>query len=107
MTAGEFAEIFEPFWGNRRPMSQPPRVTASMKFIREVQHALDVADDDKAREAADWIVDKMERFGARTARMVFDAEGNGPQCSWCGTIWPLCGHHHQSEVVEDAEEQDE
>lgn len=64
----------------------------------EVREALHIEDDDRAREAADWIIDKMERFGARSAEGVFDLQGNGPKCSWCGMIWPLCGHHHQSEV---------
>ena len=24
------------------------------------------------------------------------ADGSGPECSLCGTLWPLCGHHHMS-----------
>lgn len=98
---GEFAEIMQ--WAestppNRPVMSHPPRVVASSIFIREVKAALNIDDDDEARNAADWIVDKMERYGARAAEGVFDLKGNGPKCSWCGMIWPLCGHHHQSEV---------
>ena len=92
----EFSEIMQSTGESRPVMSVPPRVIASAKFIREVQRELDIADDDRAREAADWIIDKMERFGAYTARRVFDLEGNGPQCSCCGGIWPLCGHHHQA-----------
>lgn len=87
----------------RPVMSHPPRLVASAKFIREVRHALDIADDEKAREVADWAIDKMERFGARTAQAVFDMEGNGPMCSWCGTTWPLCGHHHQAQAIDDEE----
>lgn len=87
---------------NRPVMSRPPRVVASTAFIREVAHKLDwPVDSVGAREVADWIVDKMERFGARTAQGVIDLNGNGPVCSWCGVIWPLCGHHHQSEVLAD------
>lgn len=102
MSAGEFDEIMQWSSGVKRPvMAPPPPVVATSKFIREVRAALGIADDDRAREAADWIVDKMERFGASTAEPVFDMQGNGPRCSWCGTIWPLCGHHHQSEVMAD------
>ncbi len=100
----EFDEILQVAEDSVRPdrpvMSHPPRLVASAKFIREVRHALDITDDDKARHAADWVIDKMERFGARTAEGVFDMKGNGPKCSWCGVIWPLCGHHHQSEVID-------
>jgi hypothetical protein len=98
---GEFDGVMQ--WApetptNRPPMSYPPRVVASSAFIREVKQALNIEDDNQARDAADWIIDKMERFGARTAEGVFDLKGNGPKCSWCGMIWPLCGHNHQSEV---------
>lgn len=94
----EFKEIFEPEAGGRALMSKPPRVRASKKLIREVAEALHIQDEDAAREAADWIADKMERFGARTAQGVFGLHGNGPFCSWCGAVWPLCGCAHLSEV---------
>lgn len=106
----EFSEILQVAENAdpRRPlMSLPPRLVASRKFILEVRDALHIEDDDQAREAADWIIDKMERFGARTAEGVFDLQGNGPKCSWCGMIWPLCGHHHQSEVTFDDDEPDD
>ncbi len=86
-------------------MSVPPRVKASKKLILEVRDALGL-DDDAAVKAADWIADKMERFGAFSAHMSFDAEGNGPQCSWCGMVWPLCGHHHLSGWGDDEPEDD-
>lgn len=101
---GEFEGILQ--YADTRPnrpvTSRPPRVIASSAFIREVAHKLELpVDSDRAREVADWVVDKMERFGARTAQGVFDLKGNGPVCSWCGVIWPLCGHYHQSEVATD------
>lgn len=96
-TSGEFADIFEPE-PPRALMARPPRATASKKLIREVAAALHLENEDAAREAADWIADKMERFGARTARGVIDLDGTGPVCSWCSAIWPLCGCHHLSEV---------
>lgn len=100
----EFEGIFEPS-GSRPLMSRPPRVRASKKLIREVSSALHLDDDDAARDAADWIADKMERFGARTAEGVIDLNGNGPVCSWCKSIWPLCGCSHLSEVHFDDEEE--
>ncbi len=99
----EFAGIFEPT-GSRPVMSKPPRMTASKEFVREVAIVLDGVED--ATALADWVADKMERFGARTARPVFDMDGNGPQCSWCGQIWPLCGDHHLSEALPDEGEED-
>lgn len=104
---GEFSGIIEDTGQTRPVMSVPSRLIASVKFIRQVQDGLGIADDDRAREAADWVLDKMERFGAYTARPVFDMDGNGPQCSWCGAIWPLCGHHHQAyQPGEDDEQAD-
>lgn len=106
----EFSEILQVADDGRSPralMSVPPRLVASKKFILQVRDALHIEDDDQAREAADWIIDKMERFGARSAEPVFDLQGNGPKCSWCGMIWPLCGHHHQSEVKFDDDESDD
>lgn len=95
-TNGEFTEIMEhPGDGSRPVMSRPPTHQASKKFILDVRDALEL-DDDQALKASDWIIDKMERFGAYYARPVFLMDGTGPCCSWCGTIWPLCGHHHQS-----------
>lgn len=103
---GEFEAIFEGESGSRPLMSRPPRVIASAKFIREVRDALGIEDDDRAREAADWIADKMERFGAHMARPVFyaDGDGSGPLCSWCGAAWPICGHHHLSAAIHEDDE---
>ena len=97
--AGEFSHIFLPY--DPRPvMTRPPRTRASRKFVVEVREALGLSDDE-ADDAADWIADKMERFGASFSQPVFDMDGNGPMCSFCGAIWPLCGHHHLSGVSND------
>ena len=96
----EFAGIMQPAPGtpDTRPvMSKPPRYVASREFVREVADVLDRAASPD--EVADWVIDKMERFGALMAEPMFDTEGNGPICSWCKTIWPLCGHHHQSQRI--------
>lgn len=94
----EFEGIFEPNRGDRPVMSRPPKVEASVKFIHEVRDML--ADTEGvATDVADWIADKMERFGARTAEPVFTMNGAGPVCSWCHVVWPLCGHHHMSTVL--------
>lgn len=98
----EFEGIFAP-QGTRKPMSRPPEMLASRGFIREVAEM--VADRwPDSTAVADWIAGKMERFGARTAQPVFDMDGSGPICSWCGAFWPLCGHHHLSEVLDESEE---
>lgn len=97
----EWEEIFQP--GHKRPvMSIPPRMLATSKFVNEVRAELDL-DPEVAEKVADWVADKMERFGARMAQPVFDMDGNGPICSWCTTIWPLCGHHHLSLAVRDGD----
>lgn len=97
----EWEGIFLPSDTHRAVMSMPPRMRASRLFVREVADSLDL-DDDAALQAADWIADKMERFGAAFAQPVFDMDGNGPICSWCTTIWPLCGHHHLSAMLTEA-----
>lgn len=99
----EWSEIFFEGPASRPVMSVPPKVVATKKFITEVRDALDLDDDTKATLAADWIADKMERFGASMAEPVFDMDGNGPVCSWCKVIWPLCGHQHQSVILHDDE----
>lgn len=96
----EFKGIMQiaPGHGGKRPvMSMPLRVVASRAFVREVADVLDRASSPD--EVADWVVDKMERFGALMAEPMFDTNGNGPICSWCKELWPLCGHHHQSQRI--------
>ena len=100
----EWSGIFLPT-AERAVMSKPPRTQASALFVREVRDTLGL-DDDTATRVADWAVDKMERFGAAFAQPVFDMDGNGPICSWCTTIWPLCGHHHQSAMVDEEADRD-
>lgn len=100
MSTSEFEGIFLAGNGTRAPMSKPPRMKATKRFIREVQDALGIPDE-RATEAADWVVNKMERYGAYFAEPVFDMDGNGPKCSFCGMIWPLCGHHHMSGALGD------
>lgn len=98
----EFAGIFLTPGGSRPLMSVPPQMRASKLFIREVRDELNL-DNERAESAADWIADKMERYGALFARPVFDMDGNGPQCSFCSMPWPLCGHHHLSGECDDEE----
>lgn len=93
----EFEGIFLP-QPDRAVMSRPPREMASSKFIYQVRTACDL-DDATAERVADWAADWHERLGAAGARPVFDMDGCGPLCSWCGVIWPLCGHHHLSEAT--------
>ena len=89
--------------GNRAVMSRPPRYIATKVLVNEVADMLD--QDNSAEAVADWAIDKMERFGALMAEPMFDTHGNGPICSWCKTIWPLCGHHHQSQRIHEIEAQ--
>lgn len=103
----EWTGIFVFEGGDRPVMSRPPVPKAASALVREVADMLGVEYHD-AIEAADWIASKMERFGAGTAQPVFDMDGNGPICSWCTTIWPLCGHHHLTAFTgEDEDEVDE
>jgi len=94
---GEFDGVILNTGQTRPVMSRPPEVQAASRFVIEVRDALGLSDE-AAPAAADWVLNKMERYGASQARPVFDTEGNGPECSWCGQIWPLCGHHHMSAV---------
>lgn len=103
---GRYDGIMQFGGGSRPVMSRPQTPVATSLFIREVRDALLIVDDDAARNAADWIVQHMEGMGAASARPVFDMDGNGPQCSWCGIIWPLCGHHHTSEVLDEDEDEE-
>lgn len=95
----EFTGILVPPSGaeNRSVMGRPPHYVASRDFTFEVAEVLERSAS--PRDVADWIVDKMERFAAHMAEPVFTMDGEGPICSHCKTIWPLCGHHHQSQRI--------
>lgn len=95
---GEFDGIGTYSSHKRELMSKPLTLEATNKLIREVMDVTGITDLGKATEVADWLLNKMERYGARTAQLMFDVDGAGPLCSWCGEIWPLCGHHHMSEI---------
>lgn len=78
---------------NRRPIhAKPLPLRATRGFVREVRDALGVPEE-RAEEAADWVLGKMDRFAAAHAEPVFTMDGHGPRCSYCGAFWPLCGHH--------------
>ena len=81
---------------NRPVMSKPHPFKAARVFVDRIMTEFDVPDREQAEVMADWIVNFAERYGAYQAAPVFDMDGNGPQCSWCGAIWPLCGHHHMT-----------
>jgi hypothetical protein len=91
----EFTAIIITDGENRPVMAKPRPFKATKKFIAHVQDNLGTPDE-RAVDAADWVLNLMERYAAQYARPVFDMEGNGPQCSLCSMIWPLCGHHHMS-----------
>ena len=99
----EFEAIFMPHPGTRPVMSKPPKMMAAKALIDQVRWELELPDD-VATRVADWVADRMERYAAYTARPVFGMEGDGPQCSLCSMIWPLCGHHHLSAEVDDEDE---
>lgn len=100
-TETEYTGIFLAQSGSRPVMSTPPPMQASRKLVQIVADARDQSTSDE--DLADWLADFMERFGARTAQPVIDMEGNGPLCSWCSAIWPLCGHDHQADDRRDEE----
>jgi hypothetical protein len=98
----EFEGIFVGTGEHRPVMSKPHRMLPSAKLIHQVRVACDL-DDATAERVADWAADWGERLGARTAKPVFDMDGYGPACSWCGVAWPLCGHQHLSEELGEAD----
>lgn len=87
-------------------MSKPPTYQASKAAIAAVSDAVERADGDMTA-LADWLVNLMERYGARSAKPAFivvHGDGTGPCCSWCGAIWPMCGHHHFARPDSDDDE---
>ena len=98
---GEFDNMI--ILGEPRPLqAMPAPVQASNAFIREVEEALE---GKTPQEQANWIANKMERYAAAFAQPVFDMEGGGPVCSFCGAYWPLCGHHHLNGMSQEEIEQ--
>lgn len=83
-----------------RPVMRPPKVEATSQLVLETRIALEETGGDPER-MAQWVAERIEEFGALQSQPIFDMEGNGPICSWCGTIWPLCGHSERSEVLGD------
>lgn len=85
--------------GETKPlMSRPPRVQATRKLIGIIREAKEQHPGEEA--FADWLANAMEDYAATFAHPVFDASegagGSGPECSLCGMLWPMCGHHHIS-----------
>ena len=93
-TDNPYTGIFHMKGEDRPVMSHPPRFTATKKLIRTIEDAQ--RDNPTPEGFADWLANYLEGYGALFARPVFDMDGNGPECSWCRQIWPLCGHHHMS-----------
>ena len=94
----EFEGVFAPPVRPQRLMSMPPRMRPTEKLVDQVRVACDL-DHETAIRVAGWAADWAERLGASGAEPVFDLDGNGPKCSWCGAFWPLCGHHHLSSAI--------
>jgi len=97
MDIDEFNEIAFYPGGTRPVMSRPPELIATNRFIFMVERGFE--EHTTASTRADWILNLMERYGAASAQPVFTMDGQGPCCSWCGAIWPLCGHHHMSTAI--------
>lgn len=83
---------FRPFdYISSHPQGIPLKtVQVTPEFVREVEWMLE--EQAGPRDIAQWIVERIEEHGAQNARPVFDMEGNGPHCSYCGTIGAICGH---------------
>lgn len=86
------AARFEPFdYLSSHPQGFPyGGIEVTPEFVREVEEAS--RDHQDPRALAQWIVERIEEHGAQHARLVFSAKGNGPFCSYCGSIAGLCGH---------------
>lgn len=92
---GEFEGLFEPNERRLRPDGLPPTARPSPRLVRRVERVLESATS--AQDVAEWVADFMERYAANFAHPCFDASADdgpvqGPECSLCGMLWPLCGH---------------
>ena len=105
----DFTEIILPPAETRPAMSKPPALQSARKWVQQVEMAVSEctrADRTLDTEAlADWILNAMEQYGASGAEPMFTMDGHGPRCSHCGAMWPVCGHHHTSEVLDDDPEE--
>ena len=101
-TKYDYEEIFLTGTDTRPGMSHPTPMQASRKLLQIIEDAQ--REHDTPEAFADWFANYLEGFGASTAEAVFTMDGAGPVCSWCGNIWPLCGHHHMSDVEYDEED---
>lgn len=92
MTETSRREAFMPFvYITSHPQGIPSGVVEpTPEFIREVEWLL--LENPTPREIAQWVSDRIEEHGSQHARPVFSMEGNGPFCSYCGAIGPICGH---------------
>lgn len=90
-----YVGIFGPYPRQAHLMARPGAVTASKRLIQIIEDAQ--RENPTPEGFADWLANFMEGYGALFAKPVFDLDGNGPSCSFCGMApWPFCGHHHMS-----------
>lgn len=61
------------------------------QFVREVVAAMEQHADDP-REMARWICERIDEYGVQMARPVFEIDGTGPDCSYCGALGAICQH---------------
>lgn len=92
----DYEEILQMTGGERPVHTPPPPMVATKKLMRIIEDAQ--IEHETPEAFADWFANYLEGYGARTAEGVFTLDGCGPVCSWCGCIWPLCGHDHMSDV---------
>lgn len=97
-------EPFRPFdYISSHPQGIPLKnVEPTPAFVRDVEWALGTIGDNPL-ELARWIADIIEEHGSQFARPMFSMEGNGPFCSYCGTIGAICGHPERAIGAEPAE----
>lgn len=81
----------EPRGLTMRDLKRKPSTTATWEYVAEVAARLNL-DRDTAERVADYVLAEVEREGTFRATLVFDAEGCGPLCSWCGALAGLCYH---------------
>lgn len=72
-------------------LRRKPSTTANREYVAEVAALLNL-DRETAERVADYVLAEIEREGTFRAKAVFDMEGCGPTCSWCGSIGGLCYH---------------